>query len=114
MRHRDDRQTQSNHFPNFTSPHARSVDNNLGLDRAFVGYNFADATVLQVDRFNVCIRENPCTAVPGTDGKRVGETCRVDAAIIGRVCRADHAFDVHEWEHILRFFGTDQFHRHTK
>jgi|GEM_PF-6540469 len=114
MRHWNNWQTQPHHFADLASPHAGSVYHDLGLDRPLVCDHFVYTSVLEIDACNGGVEQNLRAAILRANGKRVGQTGRVDAAIIGRVCCADHAFDVHQREHILRFFRRDHFHRHTE
>ncbi len=88
MRHRNHRQTQPDHFSNLASPHARSVNDHFSFDRAFIRHNFVDFSILQMDGCDRCVGENFRAAILRADCQRVGESRRVNAAVVGSVRRA--------------------------
>ena len=73
MGHGHDRQVEADHLANFGAPLPGGVDDDLGLDRALVGDDFADAAILEVDLLHVGVEEDLGAAVLGANCQSIGE-----------------------------------------
>ncbi len=117
MCHRNDRHgyaSQADQLADFTSPQAGGVDDDLSLDDALVCDHFMDASILQVNLFDIRIHEDARPAALRADRQRVRQTGRVDDPIAGSERRANHALQRHLLESFLRLFGRDQLHLHIE